>query len=149
MANIEQIKQLREETQVSLAECKKALDETGGDLDKARDLLRQWGKEVAQKKQDRETHEGVIEAYTHSNGKIGVLVELRCETDFVAREQGFRTLAHEIALQVAGTNPQSVEELLEQPSIRDSSQNIKDLISSAIGKLGEKIEVARFIRYEL
>ncbi len=149
MASIELIKQLREETEVSLAECKKALEAAGGDIAKARTILQEWGKKVAAKKQERETHEGIIEAYTHANGKIGVLVELRCETDFVARSQDFKTLAHEIALQIVGADPQSVEELLSQEHIRDSKKTILNLMEQTIGKLGEKIVVQRFSRFQL
>lgn len=149
MVSIELIKQLREETEVSLAECKKALEVTGGDIAKARTILQEWGKKVAAKKQERETHEGIIEAYTHANGKIGVLVELRCETDFVARSQDFKTLAHEIALQIAGTDPQSVEELISQEHIRDPKKTVQDLVTQTVGKIGEKIVVQRFSRFQL
>lgn len=105
MSSLEAIKKLREKTGVSLSLCKKALDETGGDIEKAKELLRIWGQDLAGKRGGRSTAQGVIEAYIHANKKIGVLVELRCETDFVARNKDFQDLAHELALQVAATNP--------------------------------------------
>jgi elongation factor Ts len=105
MTNLEQIKQLRAETDVSYTECKKALDEVGGDVEKAKEVLRKWGKELAGKKASREANQGVIEAYIHPNKKVGVLVELRCETDFVAKSEHFQKLAHEICLQVAAAKP--------------------------------------------
>jgi len=105
MANIDQIKQLREETCISLAECKKALDETGGDIEKAKDILKKWGKDLAGKKSSRETGQGVIESYIHSNKKVGVLLDIRCETDFVSKGEDFHNLAHEICLQIAAAKP--------------------------------------------
>ena len=149
MVEIELIKQLREETDVSLAECKKALEEAGGDIEKAKEVLRKRGRELAEKKQDRETHEGLVEAYTHGNGKIGVLVELRCETDFVAKAEAFKGLAHEIALQISATNPETVEDLLSQEYIRDEGKKVADLVSDAVAKLGEKIVVSQFTRFQI
>jgi len=108
--SLEKIKQLREETQVSLGECKKALEESGGDIEKAKEILRMKGKEIAGKKAQRETGEGIIETYLHPNKKIGVMVELRCETDFVARSEQFKKLAHEICLQIAAMNPLFLKE---------------------------------------
>lgn len=105
MTNLEQIKQLRAETDVSYTECKKALDEVDGDVEKAKEVLRKWGKELAGKKASREANQGIVEAYIHPNKKVGVLVELRCETDFVAKSEQFQKLAHEICLQVAAAKP--------------------------------------------
>ncbi len=110
MINLEQIKQLRAETDVSYTECKKALEETAGDIEKAKEVLRKWGKELAGKKAGREASQGIIEAYIHPNKKVGVLVELRCETDFVAKSEEFQKLAHEICLQVAAAKPLFVAE---------------------------------------
>lgn len=145
----EQLKQLREETGISLAQCKKALDESNGDIDKAKNLLKEWGQRVAEKKQSREASQGIIESYVHQTGKVGVLLDLRCETDFVTRAQDFKNLAHEVAMQVASMNPSTVEELLLQPYIRESGRTIKDLVNDTIAKLGENIVVQRFIRFEL
>ena len=105
MTNLEEIKQLRAETDVSYTECKKALEEVGGDVEKAKEVLRKWGKELAGKKADREANQGIVEAYIHPNKKVGVLVELRCETDFVAKSEQFQKLAHEICLQVTASKP--------------------------------------------
>lgn len=105
MISIDQIKKLREETGISLAECKKALTEAQGDIDRAKETLRKWGRELARKKSERETREGIIESYLHSNKKIGVLLDIRCESDFVARSEDFQKLAHELCLQIAAMNP--------------------------------------------
>ncbi|MBU1045518.1 elongation factor Ts [Patescibacteria group bacterium] len=102
---IEVIKKIRQETGVSLALCKKALEEAGQDAEKAKELLRKWGQELASKRSGRGTSQGIIEAYIHANKKIGVLIDLRCETDFVARNKDFQELAHEIALHTAAMNP--------------------------------------------
>ena len=110
MVPIDQIKQLRQETDVSVSECKKALEEAGGDFNKAKELLRKWGRDLAGKKSDREVREGVIESYIHPNKKIGVLVDIRCETDFVAKSKDFQNLAHEICLQIAAMTPLFLKE---------------------------------------
>jgi len=149
MADISQIKQLREETQASIADCRKALDESNDDYKKAQDWLKKRGAEIAEKKAERETSQGVIESYVHGNGKIGVLVTLLCETDFVARTDEFKKLAHEVAMQVSAMNPKDGKELLAQEYIRDPKLTIEDLIKEAIGKLGENIKVREFSRIEL
>ena len=105
MVNLDQIKQLRDETDVSITECKKAIEQTQGDLEKAKEILRKWGMELADKKGSRAANQGIIETYIHMNKKIGVLVEVRCETDFVARSEDFKTLCHNIALHIAGMKP--------------------------------------------
>lgn len=149
MADVNLIKQLREETQASIADCRKALEESGGDYKKAQDWLRKRGAEIAEKKADRETAEGVVESYVHGNGKIGVIVSVLCETDFVARTDEFKKLAHEIAMQISAMNPKDVDALLKQEYIRDSKLTIDDLIKEAIGKIGENIKVREFSRIEL
>lgn len=147
MPEIDQIKKLREETEVSISECKKALEMSGGDLDKAKEILRQWGKEVAQKKGARETNQGIVDSYIHPNKKVGVLLELNCETDFVAKSSDFQKLAHELCLQIAGCS----EELpiMECPWIKDESKTIKDLVEEYIAKLGENITIKRFAKYQI
>lgn len=142
------IKQLREETGAGIADCRSALEESNGDMDKAKEILKQKGLDKAGSKSDREAGEGIVEAYSH-NGKIGVLVELRCETDFVAKTEDFKYLAHELALQVASMNPENSEALLKQDYIRDPSMKIEDLIKLSIAKLGENIRVASFSRIAL
>jgi len=148
MKDIAQLKQLREETGVSISECKKALETAKGDFEKAKEILRRWGKEFARKKSEREAGEGIIESYIHSNKKIGVMIELSCETDFVAKNPDFQKLAHELCLQIAAINPEEIP-LLEQPWIKDEKKTIKDLIEEYVAKLGENIIIKRFIRYEI
>jgi elongation factor Ts len=148
MVDIELIKKLREETEISISECKKALEEAKGDLEKAREILKKRYGEMAKKRKERETKEGIIEAYVHSGRKIGVLLELRCESDFVARNPEFQKLAHELCLQIAAIDPEEIP-LLEQNWIRDESKKIKDLISEYIAKFGENITVQRFVRFQI
>lgn len=105
MISIDQVKQLRQETGISVTDCKKALTETKGDIEKAREVLRKWGKEFALKKTSRETKQGIIETYLHPNGKVGVMVQVHCETDFVAKSDEFKKLAHELCLQIAAMSP--------------------------------------------
>lgn len=146
---IDKIKQLREQTGISIAECKKALEKTGGDMDKAMEALRERSRELVDKKSGAETKEGVVESYIHSNSKIGALVELNCQTDFVARNQDFRSLAKDLAMQVAAMEVESVEDLLAQPFIKDSSKTIQDLINGSIAKLGENIKISKFVRFAI
>ena len=147
MVSIEQIKQLRQETGISVIECKKALQEADGDFKRAKEILREWGRELANKKAERETGEGIVESYIHPNKKIGVLVDLRCESDFVARSEDFRNLAHEICLQIAAMNPLFLveedipenfldgEKKIYQEQLKDSGKP-KKIISQIIeGKL--------------
>lgn len=105
MISIEQVKQLRQETGVSVTDCKKALSEANGDPEKAKETLRKWGKELASKKISRETKQGIIETYLHPNRKVGVMIQIYCETDFVAKSEEFKNLAHEICLQIAAMKP--------------------------------------------
>jgi elongation factor Ts len=147
MISLNQIKKLRQETSVSISECKKALEEANGDIKKAKEILKKWGREVAQKKTERVTNQGIIESYIHPNKKIGVILELNCETDFVAKSPDFQNLAHELCLQIAamGDSPP----LLEQPWIKDETKKVQDLINEYIAKIGENIVIKRFTRYEL
>jgi len=151
MANIDLItlKKLRDETSASIADCRRALDEANGDYKKALEWLKKRATEIAAKKADRETSEGLIEAYIHGGGKVGVLVEVLCETDFVAKTDEFKHLCKEIAMQVAAMNPTDVETLLKQDYIRDGSVTIEGLVKTAIGKTGENITVKKFIRFEI
>lgn len=148
MSNIEQVKKLREETGVSITECKKALTEADGDLEQARVILRKRSKEMASKKKDRVAGQGIVESYIHTNQKLGVLLELDCETDFVARGADFKNLAHELCLQIAADIDDETP-LLEQPWIKDATKTVKELVDEYIAKVGENIIVKRFIRYEL
>lgn len=146
--SIEEIKKLREQTGAGIADCRMALEESSGDFEKAKEWLKEKGLEKSAEKSEREVSTGLIETYSHA-GKVGVIVELLCETDFVAKTEDFKNLAHEIALQIASMNPKDVEELMAQEYIRDSSQTIETLVKSVIGKLGENIRVGKFSRIEL
>ncbi len=149
MVTIEQIRELREVTGISISECKKALEEAGGDIAKAKELLKKLGKHIAEKKQAREVGEGLIEGYVHSTGKVGALVDMRCETDFVAKSPDFKALCHEIALQVVSMDPKTQEELLDQPYVKDPSRTVRDIIHDTIAKLGENIVIKQFSRFEI
>jgi elongation factor Ts len=156
------VKELRESTGAGVMECKRALEEAVGDFEKAREILRRQGLERAEKKSGRLAQQGLIEAYIHAGGRIGAMVELNCETDFVARTEDFRQLAHDIALQVAATGPTYLSAievppddagraselaLLAQPFIKDPGVTIEDLIKRHIAKLGEAVRVSRFARF--
>ncbi len=186
----EQIKELRDRTGVSVMQCKKALEEAGGDLEKALVILRKISKDIVSKKSDRSLGAGVVQAYVHSNSAIGALVELMCETDFVSKNEEFKALARDIAMHISAANPEflksddvtpeakkAAEEvfakevegkpanmkaqilegklkaylkdkiLLEQDFIKNPETTIAGLIDSAVQKFGEKIEIARFVRF--
>lgn len=143
------LKKLREETAASVSDCRHALDESQGNYEKALKWLTKRAAEKAEKKADRETGEGRIEAYIHQTGKVGAIVEILCETDFVARTDEFKKLAHEVAMQVAAMNPNTLEELLKQEYIKDTTLTIEGLIKQVIGKLGENIILKRFSRLAL
>ncbi len=147
--NLELLKKLRNETQVSLADCRKALEESGGNYQKAIDWLKKHGIEKAAKKENRETSQGIIESYIHQNGRVGVLIEVLCETDFVARTSEFKHLSHELAMQIAAMDPKDVKTLLKQEYIRDNSKTVEAFIKEAITKLGENIQLKRFTRFEI
>ncbi len=194
MDNIELVKRLREETGVSMMECKKALDKSDGDIEKAKKFLRERGEELAGKRAEREAGEGVITSYIHSNNKVGVLLDVRCESDFVAKSDDFKSLAHEICLQIAAAKPRYIKEddvpeevineekevalkqhegsnkpqnvldqivegkikkmkketvLLSQAWVKDEKKTIEDIINEKIAKIGEKLEIRRFERYEI
>ncbi|MDP3727173.1 MAG: elongation factor Ts [bacterium] len=146
---IEKIKQLRDETGASLGEIRSALASSGGDLARAKTLLAEKLGAIAAKKSGREVKAGVVDAYVHSNGRIGVLLELHCETDFVARNPEFRHLAHELAMHVAAMAPANAEELAGQEFIRDPGKKAGDLVREAVGKFGENIQIGNFTRFEL
>lgn len=148
MITTEQIKELREKTSISVAECKKALEAAGGDMDKALEELKARGAAIMAKKGDRELAAGAVAAYIHS-GTIGALVELHAETDFVAKNEGFVTLANDLAMQVAAMDPANIDELLTQPFIKDGGVTIGDLVKNAVQKFGERIEVIRFSRFSV
>ena len=161
---VDDIKALREITGAGVMDSKRALEESSGDLKKAEDILRQQGIASAAKKANRATNQGVIDSYIHSGGRIGAIVEVNCETDFVARTGDFQELAHSLAMQVAAMSPKYVDEsqvpdgaeaeiaqdcLLHQPFIRDPSKTVQDLVNETVGKLGENVRVRRFTRFSL
>jgi len=160
----EAVKELRELTGAGMLDCKHALEEAGGEFEKAKEILRRKGHALAAKRAERATAEGVVLSYLHHDGRLGALVEINCESDFVARTGDFQQLAQSIALQVAATNPQFVAPedipegaegdpkelcLLLQPFVRDESVSIQDMVNEAIRKTGENIRVRRFARFEL
>ena len=170
------VKALRDATNAPVMDCRKALAEAGGDFERAKQLIAQRGQQIAAKKADKQTSEGFIGHYIHQGGKLGVLVELACQTDFVAKNELFQKLAHDVALHICASRPQYVSRddvpesearakaaehdgkvdkyyeevvLLEQPYVRDETKTIKDLIESAVGVLGENIKVRRFARFDV
>lgn len=149
MVKIDDIKKLREICGAGIMDCKKALGETSGDFKKAESLIKKWGVLKAGKKANREVKQGLVEAYLHCSGKVASLVSVLCETDFVARTDDFKNLAHELAMQVCAMNPKNVAMLLKQPYIRDEKITIEELIKQTIGKLGENIIVKEFKRIEI
>lgn len=148
MITADQVKILRRKTNLSIMECKRALEAADGNIEKAVENLQKSGKEIVDKKSERKTNCGIIEAYVHNNGKIGVLLELVCETDFVALNEEFRQLAHNLAMHIAAMNPEA-DSLGSQPYIKDPNKTVEDLITEAAAKLGEKIQIRNFVRYEI
>lgn len=159
-----QVKELREKTGAGIMACKQALEESDGDVSKAEAILNKKGLASAAKKADRSTSEGLVVSYIHTGGRVGSMVELNCETDFVARTDEFESLGRNIAMQIAAMSPlyidresvpddadevQDEQLLLEQEYIRDSSIKISELVTNSIGKLGENIRIRRFSRFEL
>lgn len=146
---IELVKKIRSETGLGIMEIKAALVEVDGDEKKAKEILKAKGYEKAEKRAERETHQGRVATYTHSTGKIGVMVEMLCETDFVAKNEDFVAVTKDLCLQIAAMNPKDTEELLEQEFIKDPSQKIKDLVTALNAKFGENIKVGRIARFEI
>lgn len=146
---IEDVKKLREKTGAGIVDSRKALVEAKGDFKKAEELVKSWGVEKAEKKSDRNASAGKIETYIHGEGKVGVMVEINSETDFVAKTDEFKELTHEVAMQIAAMNPKDVKELKKQDYIRDNSKKIETLVTETIAKLGENIVIKRFKRFEL
>ncbi|OGD61239.1 translation elongation factor Ts [Candidatus Berkelbacteria bacterium RIFCSPLOWO2_01_FULL_50_28] len=148
MANVELIKKLRAQTGLGMHDIKKALDESNDNEANALVLLKEWGLSTVAKKSDRATSQGLVESYVHG-GRLGAIVEVNCETDFVARNDEFKAFVKDIAMQVASMNPQDVEELLKQDYFRDPSKTIEELLTEVISKIGENVRISRFQRFEL
>lgn len=140
---------LRRETKIPILECREALEEAGGDLKRALKVLKERSKKIAAKKSSRTSSQGIIEVYIHSDSKIGVLIEVSSETDFVARNPEFKSFAHDIAMQIAATNPKDIKKLLKSQFIKDLDITIEEYLKNQIAKTGENIQIKRFIRYEL
>ena len=160
----ETIKELREQSGAGVMECRNILVEVEGDMDKAIQILKERSLLKVEKKKDRETSQGLVEAYVHMGGRIGAMVEVNCETDFVARTDEFKELAHNLAMQVAAMPPMFITQeevseaaeidpqadcLMLQPFIRDTKLTIQDIINETIAKVGENIKVSKFARFEL
>jgi len=143
------VQRLRNESGAGVMDCKRALEETGGDYAKALALIKERGIQSVAKKSEREAKEGTIASYIHAGGRIGALVELASETDFVSRGEDFQKLAQEIAMQVAAMNPASVDELLAQAYIRDASKTIRDLVTAVAATTKENVHVRRIQRFAL
>ncbi|MDP3052391.1 MAG: translation elongation factor Ts [bacterium] len=146
--NIEVIQKLRDATGAGVMSCKKAYAEANGDFAKAVALIKERGLVKVEQKSDRSTGAGLLETYIH-NDRVGVMLELRCETDFVARSDVFKGLAHNLVMQIAAMEPVDVKNLLSQPYIKNEAMAINDLIKDAIARVGENVKVERFCRYEL
>jgi len=161
---VEMVKDLRQKTSAGIMDCKEALTKTDGNIEKALEILRAKGFAEAEKKAQRVAKQGLVEAYVHPGGRLGALVEVNCESDFVARTEEFKCLAHDLAMQVAALAPQylaaedippgtDVEAaqacLLLQPFIKDPARTIRDVITEVVAKVGENIKVKRFARFEL
>jgi len=159
----EAIKTLREQTGAGIMDCKRALQEAKGDVAAALATLKERGYAMAKKKEVRATGQGLVEAYVHGGGRVAALVEVNCESDFVARTAEFKELAHDLAMQVVATNPRFLKRedvppgseandedcLLLQPFIKDPGRIVQDIISEAISKVRENIRIKRFVRFEL
>lgn len=141
------IVKLREMTGAGIMDCKKALAQTHGDVEKARETLRKRGLDLARRKACREAKEGQVISYVHAGGKIGVLVEVSCETDFVARNETFQRFARDLAMQVAAQTEEVP--LLDQKFIKDPTKTIRDYLTETIARLGENVVVRRFVRFEV
>ena len=148
-SEIEKIKDLRDSTGLSFGEIKKALTEAGGDEEEAKKILQKLGVHMAAKKSGRQVKEGVIDAYIHSTRKVASVVELFCETDFVAKNIEFQKLAHELAMHIAALRPGSIDELLGQLFVKDQDISVQELINRSIAKLGENIQLGRFEVFEI
>ena len=146
--DVHNIQKLRETTGAGVIECKKALEKSGGDFDQAVKFISEQGLLKSEKRAGRETGAGLIESYIH-NGRIGVLLEIRAETDFVVNSDPFRALAHELAMQIAAAAPETPEALLAQPFIKDESKTVEAVVKGVIALVGENIRVSRFYRLEI
>jgi elongation factor Ts len=154
MSNTENIKQLRNETGAGVMDAKRALEEANNDFEKAKEILKEKGIANAEKRAHRATDQGIIESYIHQGNRLGTIVEINCETDFVARTNEFRELAKNLAMQITAMNPKNIngedeDSLMNQPFIKESSKLIKELVQEVIAQTGENIQIKRFQRFEI
>lgn len=149
MINLDILKELREQTDASIGACKTALEKAEGDIKRALAFLREEGSKIAEKKSTRATGIGLVEAYVHTNQRMGALLEIRSETDFVARNPEFKKLAHDIAMHITASAPETVPMLLEQAFIKDESKTVGTLLTESISRFGENIQITRFSRFEV
>ena len=160
----ELVKALRDQSGAGIMDSKRALESADGDIDKAQEILRKQGIGAAAKKSSRATNEGLVEAYIHSGGRVGAIVEVNCETDFVARTPDFKSLAHDVAMQVAAMAPLYIDRadipegedadpqqacLMEQSFIKDPPKTVRDIVSETVAKVGENVRIRRFARFSL
>ena len=153
MITADQVKELRSRTGLGVVQCKNALLESSGDIEKAIELLKKQGAAIAAKKAGRDLGAGIVQAYIHGGGRVGAMVELLCETDFVAKNDEFRALAYELAMQISATDDTvievGVEEVLKQPYIKNPALSVGDLITSAVQKFGERTEICRIAKFKV
>lgn len=142
----EDVKKLRDETSVSIGKCKEALEEAGGDMEKARAILKSFSQSAADKKSDRELAAGVIVSYIHSNAQMGTMLELNCETDFVAKNEDFIALANGLAMHITAMMPADREELLAQPFVKNPDNTVAEMVNQGTQKMGERIEIGAYTR---
>jgi elongation factor Ts len=148
MANTDALQKLREQTGAGIVDCKKAFDEAGGDIDKAAEILHKKGMAKVEKRADREAGAGLAYSYVH-NDRIGVLIDLRAETDFVVRSEPFQELARELAMQIAAMGGETVEEVMAQPYVKDEKRVVADLVKDVIARVGENVKLNKFFRLEV
>ena len=144
-----EVQRLRAETSAGVMDCKRALEDSQGDFEKAKGLLKERGLASLKKKAGREAKEGTVASYIHSGGRIGAIVEIASETDFVSRSDEFQKLAQEVAMHVAAMDPKDVDELLAQAYIRDASKTVNDLVTTLASAVGENVSIRRFQRFAL
>jgi elongation factor Ts len=144
-----EVQRLRTETSAGVMDCKRALEDAKGDFEKAKALLKERGLASLKKKSGREAKEGTVASYIHAGGRVGAIVEIASETDFVSRSPEFQKLAQEVAMHVAAMDPKDVEELLGQDYIRDASKKVNDLVTTLAASVGENVSVRRFQRFAL
>ncbi len=147
--NIEDVKKLRQETGAGITDCKKIYENAGENYEKALKILKSKAAETAKKKSARKTKAGIVDSYIHGNGKVGVLMRVECETDFVAKNEKFKMAIHDIAMHIVAMSPSGEEELFSQQFVKNPEITVKDFLNDLIAKMGENIKIDQFIRFEI